>query len=103
MIRHIVALNFPETTPEPVKQQLYAELAALRDHIDGIEDFRSFSNISVEDAVVRGFKDLFWFDFRDIATRDAYLADPAHQAVGKRLVATTAGGVDGIFVMDIAL
>jgi hypothetical protein len=103
MIRHIVALNFRETTSEPTKRTLYADLAGLRDHIDGIEDFRSFTNISVEHAVVRGFKDLFWFDFRDITTRDAYLADPAHQAIGQRLTAETTGGIAGIFVMDIAL
>jgi hypothetical protein len=103
MIRHIVALNFPDALPEARKQALYSDLAALRGHIDGIEDFRSFANISVEDAVVRGFKDLFWFDFRDIATRDAYLADPAHQAIGQRLAAETSGGIAGIFVMDVAL
>jgi hypothetical protein len=103
MIRHIVALNFRAGTPETTKQALYADLAALRSHIDGVEDFRSFANISVEHAVVRGFKDLFWFDFRDIDTRDAYLQDAQHQAIGKRLVSEMTGGVDGIFVIDVAL
>jgi Stress responsive A/B Barrel Domain len=103
MIRHMVALRFRHGTPDATKAALYADLNALGDHIDGIVDFRSFANISVELAVVRGFNDLFWFDFRDLSVRDAYLADPAHQAVGARLVAELEGGADGVFVCDIAL
>jgi hypothetical protein len=50
--------------------------------------------------VVRGLHDLFWFDFRDEAARDAYLADPAHKKAGARLVAACEGGRDGITVLD---
>ena len=57
-------------------------------------------NVSVEDPLVRGFRDLFWFDFRDAEVRDAYLADTVHQAVGARLVAELDGGPDGVFVCD---
>ena len=78
-------------------------LAALRGHLEGMEDFRSFANISPETAVVQGFRDLFWCDFRDDLARDAYLADPAHQAIGARLVAAAEGGLAGILVMDVAL
>lgn len=103
MIRHMVALRFRAEVAPADKAALYAELAALRGHIDGIADFRHFANVSVETPLVRGFRDLFWFDFRDTAVRDAYLADPVHQAVGARLVAHLEGGADGVFVMDIAL
>jgi len=101
MIRHIVALRFKTGTPTATKQGLYAELNGLSGHIDGILDFRSFLNVSVELPLVRGFEDLFWFDFRDASVRDAYLVDPVHQAIGGRIVAETEGGPDGVFVFDV--
>lgn len=103
MIRHIVSLRFRAGTPQSVKDGLYADLRALGDHIDGILDFRTFRNISVETPLVRGFEDVFWFDFRDVAVRDAYLVDPQHQAVGGRIVAELEGGAEGVYVCDIAL
>lgn len=103
MIRHIVALRFrPGTSPE-TKAGLFAALRGLSGHIDGILDFRSFANVSVERPLVRGFDDLFWFDFRDLAVRDAYLIDPAHQAIGRRIVAETEGGAEGVFVFDVSV
>ena len=101
MIRHIVALNFTDGTSDEVKQGIYDDLAALK--IDGIVDFQARKNVSVEDAVVRGFWDLFWFDFRDVAVRDAYLANAEHQAIGTRIVANCAGGADGVLVMDVEI
>ncbi len=103
MIRHIVAMRFPAGTDQSVKDAIYRDLAGLSGHIDGIIDFRSFTNVSVETALVHGFNDLFWFDFRDTAVRDAYLVDPAHQAIGARIGAAVQGGAEGIFVADIAL
>lgn len=103
MIRHIVALRFKAGTSDATKAALYAELQGLSGHIKGIVDFKSFANISVELPVVRGFNDVFWFDFRDVAVRDAYLADPVHQAIGGRIVAEMNGGIDGVFVCDVAL
>ena len=74
-------------------------MTGLDGHIDGILDFRSFAECqSVETPVVRGFNDLFWFDFRDAAVRDAYVVDPEHQTVGARIVAETEGGPDGVYV-----
>ncbi len=103
MIRHIVALKFPSDVTSDKKAELYRELAALSDHIDGILDFRTFANVSPEAPVVRGFHDVFWFDFSDAHVRDAYLEHPAHKVVGAKLVATVQGGLDGIFVADIEL
>lgn len=100
MIRHVVALRFKDGTSAETKQKLYDDLAALDGHIEGISDFQSRSNVSVEDPVVRGFRDLFWFDFRDTGVRDVYLEDARHQAIGARIVAETEGGIDGVFVMD---
>ena len=103
MIRHIVALKFRTDVSVEMKRQIYAELNALADHIEGILDFRTFVNVSPEVPVVRGFQDVFWFDFRDAQVRDCYLEHPAHKAAGAKLVAVTDGKLDGIFVADIEL
>ncbi|MDJ0641140.1 MAG: Dabb family protein [Paracoccaceae bacterium] len=100
MIRHLVALRFKPGTPDTTKQALYDDLAALDARIDGILDFQSRANVSVEDPLVRDFRDLFWFDFRDVRVRDVYLEDEVHQAIGARIVAELDGGADGVFVMD---
>ena len=102
MIRHLVALKFKAGTGEAVKAALYADLKGLNARIDGILDFQVRTNVSVENPLVRGFRDLFWFDFRDIAVRDAYLVDEVHQAIGARIVAELEGGADGVFVFDFA-
>jgi hypothetical protein len=103
MIRHLVAVRFRTGVADATKKQLYADLAGLSGHIDGIVDFQTRANVSVEDALVRGFRDLFWFDFRDVGVRDAYLADPVHQAIGARIVAELDGGADGVFVCDFEI
>jgi hypothetical protein len=103
MIRHIVAMRFRDGIAPVTKAAIYRDLAALSGHLKGILDFRSFANVSPETAVVHGFGDLFWFDFADAAARDAYLADPAHKAVGARIVAATEGGADGVLVLDVEL
>ena len=103
MIRHIVALRFRQGVTQAEKDALSAELGALRNHIDGILDYRSFPNISIEEPVVHGFRDVFWFDFRDDSVRDVYLADATHQAIGARIVDKCEGGPDGILVMDVEL
>jgi hypothetical protein len=100
MIRHHVALRFRPDTPEDVRQGLMDDLAGLASRIDGILDFQVRPNVSVEDELVRGFRDMFWFDFRDAGVRDAYLADAVHQQIGGRIVAALEGGADGVFVCD---
>lgn len=102
MIRHIVALRFKAGTTAQTKNDLYAGLAGLKPQIDGILDFQSSANVTVE-PLSRGFDDVFWFDFRDTAVRDAYLIHPAHQAIGARIVAETEGGAEGVFVFDVVV
>ena len=102
MIRNMVHLRFPNELTAVNKAALFEGLAALRGHLHGILDFQHRPNISPETPVVHGFTEMFWFDFADAASRDAYLVDPDHQAMGARLVAA-AGGPDGIMVCDIAL
>lgn len=103
MIRHLVHLRFRSDVARTDKDALYEALAGLSGHIDGILDFQHRENVSVETPLVRGFVDMFWFDFRDIAVRDAYLEDPTHQAIGGRIVEKLEGGADGVFVCDIEI
>lgn len=103
MIRHIVALRFRATVTSEVKLALFRDLAELGKHIEGILDFRHFDNVSVETQLVRGFKDVFWFDFRDEKVRDVYLVDPVHRAIGSRIVSELDGGAEGVFVADVEL
>ncbi len=100
MIRHLVALRFKPGTAEATKEALYADLAALSSRIDGIIDFQSRANVSVEVDKVRDYRDLFWFDFRDEGVRDTYLDDAVHKEIGGRLVAELEGGAEGVFVFD---
>ena len=103
MIRHFVHLRFKPDIRDAEKQSLYADLAGLSDHIDGISDFQHRKNVSVETPLVRNFLDMFWFDFRDTDVRDGYLVDEAHQAIGVRIVEKLEGGAEGVFVCDIEL
>ena len=103
MIRHFVALRFRADVPQAKKAELYDALNGLSGHIDGILAFHSFVNVSVELPLVRNFNDGFWLDFRDAGVRDAYLAHPAHQAIGARIVAELEGGADGVFVCDVEI
>lgn len=103
MIRHLVHLRFRPDVEAASKQALYDRLADLRQRIDGIEDFQHRTNVSVETPLVRGFLDMFWFDFRDTAVRDAYLVDEVHQSIGTDIVASLDGGAEGVFVCDIEM
>lgn len=101
MLRHYVHLRFNDDVTQADKKALYDDLAGLSDHIDGIVDFQYRKNVSVETPLVRGALDMFWFDFRDAAVRDAYLVDAKHQAIGARIVERLKGGAEGVFVCDI--
>ena len=103
MIRHIVLLRFSPDLDAGVFEGLMGELSGLQSHLDGILDFKFGVNVSPETAVVHGTGHGFWFDFDGVDARDAYLADPRHQAIGAKLVAACQGGIEGITVFDVEL
>ena len=103
MIRHFVMLRFRDDVTAETKQSLFDALAGLRDHLPGIRTFHAGANVSVETDLIRGFKDVFWFDFDDEAARDAYLADEKHRAIGAQIVEHTMGGLDGVVVVDLQI
>ncbi len=101
MIRHFVLVKFRKDAAADTVATLFAELANLQRSLDGVLDFHAGKNISVETDLIRGNHHAFWFDFADVAARDAYLIDPRHVAAGQRLVAHTVGGVEGVTVVDL--
>ena len=101
MIRHFVHLRFAKDATDEDKRALYDQLAALVGQIDGVIDFQHRTNVSVEIPLVRGFNDVFWFDFADISVRNAYLEASVHKAIGTQIVAHLDGGADGVFVCDV--
>ena len=103
MIRHLVHLRFREDVSGAEKQALYDRLRGLSARLDGFLGLESRPNIAAETHLVRGFVDMFWIDFADLAARDAYLADAEHLAIGADIVAALDGGDAGVMVCDIAL
>ncbi len=103
MIKHLVFVKYAPSVGSETKTAILTDLESLRTEIDGILDFGHGPNLSPEEPVVHGFKDMFWFDFKDIATRDAYLENETHKAIGARIGAAADGGAAGIFVCDIEL
>lgn len=102
MIRHVVLVKFRDDVSSTEREAIYDGLRALVGNIDGLLNASFSVNVSPE-GLSKGFNDGFTMDLRDAAARDRYLADPAHQAAGARLVAATVGGVDGVLPFDFEL
>lgn len=102
MIRHIVLVRFRDDLSEEHKQNIYADLRALVGTIDGVLSAQFGPNVSPE-GLSKGFRDGFVMDLRDAEARDRYLADPAHQAAGAKLVAECEGGLDGVLPFDLEI
>ncbi|WP_062267169.1 Dabb family protein [Endozoicomonas arenosclerae] len=103
MIRHMVHLRFLNSVSEVEREALFQKLSALQKEIDGIIEFKKVVNVSVEEPLVRGFIDAFWFDFVDANARDHYLTHPEHVRVAEELVQCLDGGLEGVFVCDFEL
>lgn len=102
MIRHCVFVRFRADVPETERNEIYADLAALKSVVDGFLAISYGPNVSPE-GLHKGFRDGFTIDFVDDAARDAYLVHPAHKAAGGRLVAALEGARDGLMVFDIVV
>ena len=98
MILHSVfcALR-PDRNPAELAAVM-AGLAALP--LDGLRAFMHGPNIDAE-GKSPGHPYGFVATFTDRAALARYAADPAHRALGARLVALCSGGGDGIVVYDI--
>jgi len=101
MIRHCVFLRFRDDVPSLDRQSIYRDLQTLCAKLPGALAITSGANVSPEEGMDKGFSEGFILDFADAAARDAYLVHPEHQEIAGRIVASTAGGTEGVFVFDM--
>jgi hypothetical protein len=102
VIRHIVLIRFRDDVDTERRELIYDGLRALVGQIDGLLNATFGPNVSPE-GLSKGFRDGFFMDLRDADARDRYLAHPAHQAAGAKLVEATEGGLEGILPFDIEI
>ena len=102
MIRHCVLVKFRASVQEDERRSIFDQLAALRTTVPGMLSFAAGPNVSPE-GLGQGYGHGFVADFRDAASRDAYLADEDHARAGARLVGALEGGLAGLLVFDIDL
>lgn len=101
MIRHCVFIRFRPEISRAHRDELFAEIDALKHTLSGIAAVHTGANVSPETGMDKGFADGFIVDFDNAEARDAYLMDPGHKKTGARLVAAAVGGVEGILVYDL--
>jgi hypothetical protein len=96
MIRHVVLCRFREDADVAA---VCAAISSLQHKIPGILSVTCGKDNSPE-GLQKGFTHGFTVDFVDAAARDNYLPHPAHQVVGKMVVAALDGGLSGLAVID---
>ena len=102
MIRHIVLVRFRSDLPAKERLGIFVQLAALEGVVPGMSTFIAGNNCSPE-QLNHGYHHGFSIDFRDQASRDAYLLHEDHKAAGARLVAACTRGVEDVLVFDLEL
>ena len=103
MIRHCVFIRFKSSVTQQEKDAIFAEISALKSRLSGFLAAYIGANTSPEIGMDKGYAQGFIVDFDTAASRDAYLADPEHQATGAKIVAASEGGVEGILVYDLEI
>lgn len=99
MIRHCVMLDVPSAAIKDLEVAL-RDLETLTQNLPGISGFVAGPNRDFE-GKTPGYSYGFTLDAEDAAALQSYADDPAHQAIGRRLVALCSKGVDGILVYDL--
>lgn len=100
MIRHVVLLQFAEsTTPETINE-IFSGFGGLVHKLSGARTVTYGENVSPE-GLDRGYRHGFVIDFDDAAARDAYLEHPDHVAFAEgTVIPALAAGRDSIVVFD---
>ena len=101
MIRHCVFLRFRDDVSPLDRQSIYRDLQTLCARLPGALTITSGTTVSPEEGMDKGFSEGFILDFAHAEARDAYLVHPEHQEIARRIVASTVGGTDGVFVFDM--
>ncbi len=94
MILHCVFVNFRSEANVDDRNRTYADLASLKDKIEGYVTMVSGANASFE-GMARGYDDGFIITFANRAAHLAYHEHPDHKAAGARLAQLCEGGLDG--------
>ena len=77
-VQHIALFQFKAGTSDEFVQRTVEELRRLTRIIPGIKDFSLGTNNSPE-GLAGGLTHGFVMAFRDVASRDAYVAHPEHE------------------------
>jgi len=100
MLRHIVLLQFAESTSTETINEVFAGFDGLVQKLPGARSITSGVNVSPE-GLDRGYRHGFVMDFDSPEARDAYLAHPDHVAFAEgTVIPALAAGLDSIAVFD---
>jgi hypothetical protein len=102
MIRHIVLIRFAPEISKAAIADMFDQLHAIKDKIDGVLAITAGTSESPE-KIERGYMHGFVVDFTDWAALQAYQDHPEHKAFGSQLVAAAVGGIEGILVFDLPI
>lgn len=95
MVRHVILLNFKDSTTPAQQEEMLKAFAALQDKIDTIIGFEGGTSVSPEN-MEQGYTHCFIISFEDEEGRDVYLPHPAHQ----KFVDTYLPILDQVVVFD---
>lgn len=84
-VQHMVVLKFKSETPQQTIDDLFNQVAALRDSIDGITHFSGGPYASPE-GLHGGFTHGFLMTFESPKARDAYLPHAEHELVKQAIL-----------------
>lgn len=100
MIAHVVMMRLAPGHDAGELAEVMGGLQAVMDRLPGALGFEHGPNRDFE-TLSPGWDAGFICRFADAAALAVYAADPAHKALGARLVALCAGGVAGLMVIDL--
>jgi len=103
MIRHCVFIRFKPETSQARIDELFGNIDALKHHLTGVLAVHVGKNVSPETGMDKHYSNGFIVDFDDAESRDVYLKDAQHQAVGAQLVEAAVGRVDDIMIYDLKI
>ena len=103
LVRRFVALRFKPDVSESVKEGVFSLLERFRERLAGIRDIQFRRNLSSDDQVHHGFRDVYWIDFQNAEALAAYLVDPARQTLVQRIRGLSHGGTKGILIVEYEL
>ena len=102
MLKHIVLLEPADAAGLARIKEAVAILEDLAGRVEGFLDLVHGENLDFEDKSGR-YAYGFVTTFRDRQAHLAYERHPDHQRAGAIMVASSAGGHDGIFVADLSI